>query len=248
MLAAGVPDGRPAATDRRAGAPPRRRRVRGTADPPEETAEARRRPPAPATRAPDDRVPRADELASARRRRRASSTTTSTAATSWSARPATGSSTGATPWSPTRSRRSTSTFNSIAHKTGRRARRSGVRSAARRLPRGLDRRGAAPGPRCEPPRSRGTSRCIGNARSPWERAVIGLEAGEMDGFDDSVAGWLVELADRLDGPAWASSALLDDEVRRQVRPAPGRPASGRPSCRPGSSRPPGCGTSCGWPG
>jgi hypothetical protein len=25
----------------------------------------------------------------------------------------------------------------------------------------------------------------------------------MDGFEDSVAGWLMELADRLAGPTWA---------------------------------------------
>jgi hypothetical protein len=44
--------------------------------------------------------------------------------------------------------------------------------------------------------------CIGKALA-WERAFIGLEPDEMDGFGDSVAGWLVELADRLDGPGWA---------------------------------------------
>ena len=44
--------------------------------------------------------------------------------------------------------------------------------------------------------------CIGKALA-WERAFIGLAPDEMGGFGDSVAGWLVELADRLDGPAWA---------------------------------------------
>ena len=44
--------------------------------------------------------------------------------------------------------------------------------------------------------------CIGKALA-WERAFIGLEPAEMGDFGDSVAGWLVELADRLDGPAWA---------------------------------------------
>jgi hypothetical protein len=43
--------------------------------------------------------------------------------------------------------------------------------------------------------------CIGKALA-WERAFIGLEPDEMGGFGDSVAGWLVELADRLDGPGW----------------------------------------------
>lgn len=46
--------------------------------------------------------------------------------------------------------------------------------------------------------------CIHRALS-WERAVLGLDAGEMDGFDDSVAGWLMELAGRLDGPTWAGA-------------------------------------------
>lgn len=44
--------------------------------------------------------------------------------------------------------------------------------------------------------------CIHRSLS-WERSVQGLEPGEMDGFDDSVAGWLMELAGRLDGPTWA---------------------------------------------
>jgi hypothetical protein len=39
----------------------------------------------------------------------------------------------------------------------------------------------------------------------WERAVLGLEAGQMDGFDDSIAGWLMELADRLAGPTWTGA-------------------------------------------
>ena len=38
--------------------------------------------------------------------------------------------------------------------------------------------------------------CIGKALA-WERALQGLEPGEMDGFGDGVAGWLMELADRL---------------------------------------------------
>lgn len=44
--------------------------------------------------------------------------------------------------------------------------------------------------------------CIGKALA-WERAFIGLDPAEMGDLGDSVAGWLVELADRLDGPTWA---------------------------------------------
>ena len=43
--------------------------------------------------------------------------------------------------------------------------------------------------------------CIHRSLS-WERSVQGLAPGGMDGFDDSVAGWLMELAGRLDGPTW----------------------------------------------
>jgi hypothetical protein len=46
--------------------------------------------------------------------------------------------------------------------------------------------------------------CIHRSLS-WERAVMGLGVGEMDGFDDSVAGWLMELAGRLDGPTWTDA-------------------------------------------
>jgi hypothetical protein len=45
--------------------------------------------------------------------------------------------------------------------------------------------------------------CIGRSLA-WERALGGLEVAEMDAFEDSVAGWLMELADRLDGPTWAA--------------------------------------------
>jgi aminoglycoside phosphotransferase (APT) family kinase protein len=38
--------------------------------------------------------------------------------------------------------------------------------------------------------------CIGRALA-WERSLSGLEDGEMDGFGDGVAGWLVEFAGRL---------------------------------------------------
>ena len=44
--------------------------------------------------------------------------------------------------------------------------------------------------------------CIGKALA-WERAFIGLGPDEMDGFGDAVAGWLVDFAQRLDQPPWA---------------------------------------------
>ena len=43
--------------------------------------------------------------------------------------------------------------------------------------------------------------CIGRALA-WERALADLAPGEMDGHGDAIAGWLVELGERLDGPAW----------------------------------------------
>ena len=64
----------------------------------------------------------------------------------------------------------------------------------------MDRRRAAPG-RSEAAALARDLGCIHRSLA-WERALIGLEAGEMDGFGDSVAAWLMELADRLDGPAW----------------------------------------------
>jgi hypothetical protein len=39
--------------------------------------------------------------------------------------------------------------------------------------------------------------CIGKALA-WERALRDLEPDEMEGFGDSVAGWLMEFADRLE--------------------------------------------------
>ena len=38
-----------------------------------------------------------------------------------------------------------------------------------------------------------------------EMLGAGLGVGEMDGFDDSVASWLMELAGRLDGPTWTDA-------------------------------------------
>ena len=40
--------------------------------------------------------------------------------------------------------------------------------------------------------------CIGRSLA-WERALSGLEPDDMDGHGDAVAGWLMELAERLDG-------------------------------------------------
>jgi len=39
--------------------------------------------------------------------------------------------------------------------------------------------------------------CIGRSLA-WDRALAGLALDEMDGFGDSIAGWLIELSDRLD--------------------------------------------------
>jgi hypothetical protein len=93
------------------------------------------------------------------------------------------------------------TFNSIAHRTGRKLgdpvfdplRDAYLEAWAGVAPRRSLLRAA------ELARDLG---CIHRSLA-WERSVAGLEPGEMDGFDDSVAGWLVELADRLKGPAWA---------------------------------------------
>ena len=46
--------------------------------------------------------------------------------------------------------------------------------------------------------------CVGRSLA-WERALRDLEVDQMDGFGDSVAGWLVEFASRLDGDAWAAT-------------------------------------------
>jgi hypothetical protein len=45
--------------------------------------------------------------------------------------------------------------------------------------------------------------CIGRALA-WERALLDLAPDEMDGHGDAIAGWLVELGERLDGAAWRS--------------------------------------------
>ena len=94
------------------------------------------------------------------------------------------------------------TFNSIAHRTGRdlgdpafdRLRDAYLEAWTDVAPRDvlLDAVGLA--------RDLG---CIGRALA-WERALLDLAPDEMDGHGDAIAGWLVELGERLDGPAWRS--------------------------------------------
>ena len=93
----------------------------------------------------------------------------------------------------------TTTFNSIAHHTGRPARRSGLRAPARRLHGGLDRSSCraptwrAPS-RSHAPSAASPSRSPGNATSP------GSKPDEMDGNGDAVAGWLMEFDDAVRPP------------------------------------------------
>ena len=39
--------------------------------------------------------------------------------------------------------------------------------------------------------------CVGKALA-WERALLGLDEGQMDGHGDAVAAWLMEFEGRLD--------------------------------------------------
>lgn len=43
--------------------------------------------------------------------------------------------------------------------------------------------------------------CIGRSLA-WERALGDLDVDEMDGHGDAIAGWLMEFAERFDGPSW----------------------------------------------
>jgi aminoglycoside phosphotransferase (APT) family kinase protein len=43
--------------------------------------------------------------------------------------------------------------------------------------------------------------CIGRSLA-WERALGDLPEDDMDGHGDVVAGWLMEFVERLDGPSW----------------------------------------------
>ena len=97
----------------------------------------------------------------------------------------------------------TVTFNSIAHKTGRELGDpvfEPLRDAYLEAWEGV-------APRDALLRAVAIARdfgCVGRALA-WERALSGLEADEMDEFGDSVAGWLVEFAGRLDGETWAGA-------------------------------------------
>lgn len=90
----------------------------------------------------------------------------------------------------------TTTFNSIAHKTGLpHDDPAFARLEAAYLEAWTD---AAPMPALR--RTAALARvlgCIGRALA-WERALSDLADNEMDGFGDGVAGWLIELGDRLD--------------------------------------------------
>jgi hypothetical protein len=98
----------------------------------------------------------------------------------------------------------TVTFNSIAHKTGRDLgdpafaplRDAYLEAWAEVAPRDALLRAVALA------RDFG---CIGRALA-WERALTSLDADEMDGFGDSVAGWLMEFAGRLEGETWTGAA------------------------------------------
>jgi hypothetical protein len=95
------------------------------------------------------------------------------------------------------------TFNSIANKTDR----PYGDPAFDRLRDAYLEAWAGVAPRADLVRAAALARdlgCIHRSLS-WERAVMGLGAGEMDGFDDSVAAWLIELAGRLDGPTWTGA-------------------------------------------
>lgn len=97
----------------------------------------------------------------------------------------------------------TATFNSIAHHTERShddpvfavLRDAYLDAWADAAPRGDLLRAVA---------LAGDFGCIGRSLA-WERALTGLEVDEMDGFEDSIAGWLVEFATRLDGDVWAAT-------------------------------------------
>ena len=89
----------------------------------------------------------------------------------------------------------TTTFNSIAHKTGRRLddavfdrlQDAYLEAWTDMLPAAALRELA------------GTSRLLGciDKALAWERSLMGLEDGEMDAHGDAVAGWLVEFDERL---------------------------------------------------
>ena len=90
----------------------------------------------------------------------------------------------------------TVTFNSIAHKTGL-AKDDAV---FERLEDVYLEAWTDVAPRAELARAAEHARvfgCIGRSLA-WERALAGLADDEMDGFGDSIAGWLIEFSDRRD--------------------------------------------------
>jgi hypothetical protein len=90
----------------------------------------------------------------------------------------------------------TVTFNSIAHKTGL----AQDEPVFTRLEDVYLEAWAEVAPRTELERAADVARvfgCIGRSLA-WERALAGLAVDEMDGFGDSIAGWLVEFSERLD--------------------------------------------------
>ena len=94
----------------------------------------------------------------------------------------------------------TTTFNSIAHKTGL--------DLAIRPSSGCATSISRPGPTCcrampwpGSPSWRAISRASARP-SPGSARSSASTTDEMGDFGDSVAGWLMELADRLDGPPW----------------------------------------------
>jgi hypothetical protein len=90
----------------------------------------------------------------------------------------------------------TVTFNSIAHKTGI----AEDDQVFERLQDVYLDAWTDVAPRSELERAAAVARvfgCIGRSLA-WERALAGLAVDEMDGFGDSIAGWIVEFSDRLD--------------------------------------------------
>ena len=89
----------------------------------------------------------------------------------------------------------TTTFNSIAHKTGRRL----DDAVFDRLQDAYLEAWTDVLPAAALRELAGTSRLLGciDKALAWERSLMGLEDGEMDGHGDAVAGWLVEFDERL---------------------------------------------------
>ena len=94
----------------------------------------------------------------------------------------------------------TVTFNSIAHRTGRTHDDPAfVRLRDVYLEAWTD--VASRDALADAERLAGDLGCIGRALA-WERSLGDLAPDQMDGQGDAVAGWLMEFAERLDGPSW----------------------------------------------